>query len=93
MTVATAIGNLSQLAVTSPAVRPRRLGRSLGFLLRLEAWFDERESRRALYRMDARALADIGLTEADRGRDDPAGSWQSLLTGGPSSPAMHGGSA
>jgi uncharacterized protein YjiS (DUF1127 family) len=48
-------------------------------LLLVEAWLDARESRRALYELDERALADIGLTQADLGRADPAASWQSLL--------------
>jgi uncharacterized protein YjiS (DUF1127 family) len=57
----------------------RHSGEFLRLLLRLEAWLDARESRKALYRMDERALADIGLTQADLGRSDPAASWQQLL--------------
>jgi uncharacterized protein YjiS (DUF1127 family) len=34
-------------------------------LLRLEAWLDERASRRALYAMNDRDLADLGLSRAD----------------------------
>jgi uncharacterized protein YjiS (DUF1127 family) len=37
----------------------------LRLLLAFEAWQDRRASRRALYRMDDRALADIGLSRAD----------------------------
>jgi uncharacterized protein YjiS (DUF1127 family) len=59
---------------------PRQSGQWLRFLLRLEAWLDARASRRTLYRLDERALADIGLTRSDLGRDDPTSSWQSLLS-------------
>lgn len=37
----------------------------LQFLLRFEAWLDRRRSSKALYRMDDRDLADIGLSRAD----------------------------
>jgi uncharacterized protein YjiS (DUF1127 family) len=37
----------------------------LPLLLKAEAWLDRRASRRALYRMDDRGLADIGLSRAD----------------------------
>jgi uncharacterized protein YjiS (DUF1127 family) len=37
----------------------------LQLLLSYEAWLDERRSSKALYRMDDRALADIGLSRAD----------------------------
>jgi uncharacterized protein YjiS (DUF1127 family) len=43
----------------------RRSGTMLRLLLAFEAWQDRRESRRALYRMDDRALADIGLSRAE----------------------------
>lgn len=43
----------------------RKSGRLLQLLLAFEAWQDRRASRRALYRMDDRALADIGLSRAD----------------------------
>jgi uncharacterized protein YjiS (DUF1127 family) len=59
--------------------RPARQGWFMHHLLLVEAWLDARESRRALYELDERALADIGLTQADLGRADPAASWQSLL--------------
>ncbi len=62
-----------------PVWSRRHPGEFLRLLLRLEAWLDARESRKALYRMDERALADIGLTQADLGRSDPAASWQRLL--------------
>jgi uncharacterized protein YjiS (DUF1127 family) len=58
---------------------PRQGGQWLRLLLRLEAWLDARASRRVLYLMDERALADIGLTRFDLDREDPASSWQSLL--------------
>ena len=44
---------------------PRGGGSLLRVLLKVEAWFDRRASQRALYRMDDRALADIGLSRAD----------------------------
>jgi uncharacterized protein YjiS (DUF1127 family) len=59
--------------------RPAADGWFLRHLLLVEAWLDARESRRALYRLDDRALADIGLTQADLGSADPDASWQSLL--------------
>jgi uncharacterized protein YjiS (DUF1127 family) len=37
----------------------------LPLLLKVEAWLDRRASQRALYRMDDRGLADIGLSRAD----------------------------
>jgi uncharacterized protein YjiS (DUF1127 family) len=60
---------------------PRQEGRLLDRLLRVEAWLDARRSRRMLYRLDSRGLADIGLTEADLGRADPTTSWHGLLVG------------
>ena len=74
MVPGTAKANLCQFTVT-----PRESGRLLRLVLRVEAWLDARASRRALYRMDGRALADIGLTEADLGRADPTVSWHTLL--------------
>jgi uncharacterized protein YjiS (DUF1127 family) len=59
--------------------RPAPGGWFLRHLLLVEAWLDARESRRALYRLDDRALADIGLTQADLGSTDAAASWHSLL--------------
>jgi len=47
------------------AAPARESGRGLKLLLALEAWLDARASRRALYRMDDHALADIGLSRAD----------------------------
>ena len=81
MTVGPAVENLSSLTAPSAAAACQTRGRFLRLLLRLEAWSDARESRRALYRLDGRALADIGLTEMDVWRDGPAASWQRLLTG------------
>ena len=60
---------------------PRRSGHFLDGLLRVEAWLDARRSRRVLYRLDSRGLADIGLTEADLDRTDPATSWHGILRG------------
>ena len=74
MSLSIATADLCQL--TS---KPKASGWFLRGLLRMETWLDARASRRALYRMDDRALADIGLTHADLGRPDPAASWQSLL--------------
>lgn len=37
----------------------------LQLLMKVEAWFDDRASRRALYRLDDAALADLGLSKAD----------------------------
>ena len=59
---------------------PRGSGQWFRLLLRLEAKLDARAGRRALYRMDERALADIGLTRSDLGRDDPTSSWLGLLS-------------
>jgi uncharacterized protein YjiS (DUF1127 family) len=58
-----------------------RQSRLLGLLLRLESWLDRRAGRRALYRLDDRALSDIGLTRADLDRPEPAGGWQRHLIG------------
>ncbi len=40
-------------------------GTLLPLLLRFETWLDRRRSSKVLYRMDDRALADIGLSRAD----------------------------
>ena len=37
----------------------------LQLLLRYEAWLDQRRTSKELYRMDDRALSDIGLSRAD----------------------------
>ena len=74
MTSATAIANLCH-----STEMPRRTSRLLPLLLRFEAWLDRRASRRTLYRMDDRALSDIGLSRADVERADNEVSWQSLL--------------
>ncbi|WP_199086743.1 DUF1127 domain-containing protein [Bosea sp. ASV33] len=44
---------------------PRRDGRVLGLLLKLEAWLDARSSARALYAMDDRGLSDLALSRSD----------------------------
>jgi uncharacterized protein YjiS (DUF1127 family) len=72
----TTVGNLHCLTT-----HPRKEGRFLDRLIRLEDWLDARRSRQVLYRLDSRGLADIGLTEADLGRADPAAAWHDLLRG------------
>ncbi|HZH09560.1 MAG TPA: DUF1127 domain-containing protein [Microvirga sp.] len=37
----------------------------LQLLMKMEAWLDDRASRRALYRLDEAGLADLGLSKAD----------------------------
>jgi uncharacterized protein YjiS (DUF1127 family) len=74
MTLALATANLFHFRS-----EPATSGRFLRHLLRVEAWLDARASRRDLYRMDDRALADIGLTNADLGRADLVSSWQYML--------------
>ena len=76
MTIGIAAVNLGSKAAPS-----RRSGTLLPLLLKVEAWLDRRASRRALYRLDDRALADIGLSRADVDGiyDDPSLSPQSLL--------------
>jgi uncharacterized protein YjiS (DUF1127 family) len=65
-------------STTKPVRKPARKGMLLQFLLRFEAWLDRRSSRRVLYQMDDRALADIGLSRADiEGLNTP--SWQNYL--------------
>ncbi|RDI58771.1 DUF1127 domain-containing protein [Microvirga subterranea] len=61
MATAIATGNLGSFTTT----RAPRKNTFLRFLLAFEAWQDGRANRRALYRMDDRALADIGLSRAD----------------------------
>ncbi|MBM6595728.1 DUF1127 domain-containing protein [Microvirga pudoricolor] len=48
----------------------RRAGRQILFhyLLRVEAWFDDRAGTRALAALDDRSLADLGLSRADAAR-------------------------
>lgn len=46
----------------------RSNGRALGLLLQFEAWLDARSSARALYAMNDRALADLGLSRSDAER-------------------------
>ncbi len=59
----------------------RKGGHFLNRLLRIEAWLDARASRRMLYRLDSRGLADIGLTESDLDRTDSTTSWHGILRG------------
>jgi uncharacterized protein YjiS (DUF1127 family) len=60
------------------ATRREQKSTLLQLLLRYEAWLDERRNSRTLYRMDDRALADIGLSRADvEGLN--AASWQDHL--------------
>lgn len=77
MSMGYATVNLRQYKVETP-----RVGRLMGVLIRLEAWLDRRASRRALYRLDERTLADIGLTEADLGRPEPTAAWRSYAKTG-----------
>lgn len=74
MTSATAIANLCHSTEA-----PKRGPRLLPLLLKLEAWLDRRAGGQALYRMDDRALSDIGLSRADVERVDGETSWQNLL--------------
>jgi len=46
---------------------PKRIA-WLQLLLKVEALLDDRASRRALYRLDEAALADLGLSKADMER-------------------------
>jgi uncharacterized protein YjiS (DUF1127 family) len=50
-----------------PAQTPGRI-EWLQRLLAVEAWLDDRASRRAVYGLDTRALADLGLSQADADR-------------------------
>ena len=61
--MATAIATVNLGSLT--AARAPRENTFLRLLLSFEAWQDGRANRRALYRMDDRALADIGLSRAD----------------------------
>lgn len=74
MTAGIAKANLCHL--TTP---PRKGGRLLDLLLQVEAWLDARDDRQILYRLDSRALADIGLTESDLGCANATTSSQRLL--------------
>ena len=74
MTAAHAVANLHFFTAA-----PRRKGWLLPVLLRVEAWFDDRASRRDLYRLDDHALADIGLSRADVERVNDAPSWRDPL--------------
>ncbi len=57
----------------------RFYGSVLAALLRWEAWIDARRTRRALYALDDRASADIGLTSADLPWAASSVSWQSYV--------------
>jgi uncharacterized protein YjiS (DUF1127 family) len=76
MTFVTAVENLNHFSTMQ-----RRNGHFLDGLLRVEAWLDARRSRRMLYRLDSRGLADIGLTESDLDRTDSPTSWHGILRG------------
>ncbi|EIM29251.1 DUF1127 domain-containing protein [Microvirga lotononidis] len=60
------------------AARRERRNLVLQLLLRYEAWLDARENAKALYRLDDRELADIGLSRADVAGLNVA-SWQDHL--------------
>jgi len=60
MSLAITVAELRHLA--SPAATRALLVRQL---LRVDAWLDARASRRALYGVDARTLADLGLSHPD----------------------------
>lgn len=51
----------------------------LPLFLRIEAWFEHRASRRALYSVDDRGLADLGLSRTDVDGFDRSPAWQDLL--------------
>jgi uncharacterized protein YjiS (DUF1127 family) len=72
-----------RLAITVDNLRsfelPWRRRSVLAVLLRWEAWLDARRTRRALYALDERALADIGLTSADLGSGGSTTSWHPHL--------------
>ncbi len=73
MAIGYAAGNLG-----FATARPERTSRLLQILLSFEAWLDRRASSRALYLMDDRELADIGLSRADvEGLNST--SWQDYL--------------
>jgi uncharacterized protein YjiS (DUF1127 family) len=78
-----------RLAVTVENLRsfelPRRRRSVLALLLRWEGWLDARRTRRALYALDERALADIGLTSADPGSSGSTPSWHPHLLDRPAS--------
>ena len=50
--------------VPVPARTPRGVN-WLQLLIRVEAWLDDRASRRGLYALDEAALADLALSRAD----------------------------
>jgi uncharacterized protein YjiS (DUF1127 family) len=60
MAIGYAAGNLG-----FQSTQARRRSTLLQLLLDFESWLDRRASRRALYEMDDRTLADIGLSRAD----------------------------
>ncbi len=47
------------------SVRPSTRIDWMRLLLTVEAWLDDRASRRAIYRLDDAGLADLGLSRAD----------------------------
>jgi uncharacterized protein YjiS (DUF1127 family) len=60
------------------SARRERKSTLLQLLLRVEAWLDARRNSKALYMMDDRELADIGLSRADVDGLNVA-SWQDHL--------------
>ena len=61
-------------------VRRERRNTLLQILLRFESWLDRRRTSKELYRLDDRALTDIGLSRADVEGLNVA-SWQDHLPG------------
>ena len=47
------------------AAKTEKKATFLDYLLKVEAWLDRHSSSRALYTMNDRALADLGLSRAD----------------------------
>ena len=80
MAIAVATENLCR-TIDSPKASGRQNGWFLRLLLEVETWLDNRASLRALNRMDDRALADIGLSQADVERITAARSWERFLLG------------
>lgn len=75
MTIGIAIGNLRE----SQKATSLRTGLLLKLMLRLEAWFDHRASRRSLYGVDDRGLADLGLRRTDVEGYDHSPAWPDIL--------------
>jgi uncharacterized protein YjiS (DUF1127 family) len=80
MAIAVATENLFR-TINSPKSSGKQNGWFMHLLLEVETWLDNRASLRALNRMDDRALADIGLSQADVERITAARSWERFLLG------------